>query len=351
MNRLLLALALAGVSSPAWAQNKPAAAPAKPAAPAPAAPAAAPAANPKPAAPVAGVAADVNGDKIPLNDLNRMVDTIKSSDPGLQTDSPTAQKALADIKVQMLDQLISTRLLAQEAKRLKIVTATATVDDAVGKLKTNFKSDAEFQKWLQADGKTLADVRRAIADELSIRELSTRLTADITISADDVAKYYRDNPEVFKIPETVSASHIMLALNPNASQADKDAVTKRAQNLLTQAKKKGADFAALAKANSDDTTSKDNGGDMGTFPRGEMIEAIETACFAAKAGDIVGPITTEFGLHIVRINAKKPESTIALKDIQNDPQLKALLLKEKVQDRLDKRIAELRDGAKIQKYV
>ncbi|BCM93858.1 foldase protein PrsA 1 [Abditibacteriota bacterium] len=343
MNRFLLALALAGVSSPAWAQNqlKPVAAPnAKP--PAPATP-----------APAGGFAAEVNGDKIPLDDLNRIVDSIKAGDPGLQTDSPTAQKALADIKGQMLDQLISTRLLAQEAKRKKIVVAPAKIDDALAKLKTNFKTDADFQNWLQADHKTVADVKRAITDELSIRELSTQLTADITISTDDVAAYYRAHPDVFKVPETVSARHIMLALNPNASPADKDAVKKRADNLLKQAKAKNANFAALAKANSDDTTSKDLGGDMGSFARGEMIQAIEDACFNAnvKVGDIVGPVTTEFGLHIIRIDAKTPESTVPLKDVQNDPQLKALLLKQKVQARLDERIAKLRTDAKIQKYV
>lgn len=335
MNRFLLALALAGVSSPAWAQNKPAT------------PAVAAVASPS------GIAADVNGDRIPLDDLNRMVDSIKAGDPGLQTGSDTAVKALAEIKVQMLDQLISTRLLAQEARRQKpaIVIAPATVDDALNKLKANFKTDADFQKWLTSDKKTIADVRRAITDELSIRELSTRWAGDITVTDDDIGTYYRAHLEEFTNPETVKASHIMLAINPTSSQADKDTVAKRAQKLIEQARKKGTDFALLAKTNSDDVTSRDAGGDMGTFARGEMIQVIEDACFAGKVGDIVGPVKTDFGLHIIRIDAKNPSSVVPLKDVQSSAQLKALLLKQKVQARIDEGIAKLRATAVIKKYV
>ncbi len=90
---------------------------------------------------------------------------------------------------------------------------------------------------------------------------------------------------------------------------------------------------------------------MGQFARGEMIESIEKACFDAKVGEIVGPVATKFGLHIIRVDAKIPPSTVPLATIQNDAQFKAILLKRKVKERLDKRIAELRATAKIQKYA
>ena len=332
MNRLLLALAFAGASSSsAWAQPKPAA------------PAAVPAAN--------GVAADVNGDRIPLADLNRMVETIKASDPSLQTGTPEAQKSLTEIKGQMLDQLITTRLLAQEAKKRKIVIAPKTVNDALAQLRGNFKSEEDFQKWLKSDGKTVEDVKGAIADELAIRQLSTDLTRDITISANDVSAYYRAHLDEFKVPESVKARHIMLAINPNASQADRDAVMNRAQKIIKQLRSKG-DFAKLAKENSDDPDGRANGGDMGQFGRGDLVQSIEDACFAAKAGEVIPqPVPSEFGLHIIRVDAKIPASTIPLSDIQNNPQIKAILLKQKVQARLDETIAKLRAAAVIKKNI
>jgi ssRNA-specific RNase YbeY (16S rRNA maturation enzyme) len=87
-----------------------------------------------------------------------------------------------EIKTQLLDELITTRLLAQEARRQKIVPKSKDVDDALTKLKSNFKTEAEFQTWLAEDGQSLQEVRRAIADELAIRELSTQLTGDISVT-------------------------------------------------------------------------------------------------------------------------------------------------------------------------
>ena len=355
MNRILLALALAGVSSsPAWAQNKPAAAPAaKPPTTAPAAAGNVAPANANPNAP----AADVNGDKILLRDLNRIVGVIKDSDPGLQTGSPAALKAIEELKQQKLDELITNLLLAQEAKRKKVSVQPKDLDDAFSAFKSGFKNEAEFLESLKNENVTVADVKKSLTDDLATREWAKQVSADITVTDDDIGAFYRANLDQFKIPEGVKARHIMLALNPNAPQADKDAVNKRAQNLIAQLKNKKADFAALAKANSDDATTKANGGDMGAFPKGEMIPAIDDACFApnVKAGDILGPITTDFGVHIVRVDEKIPARQLTLEDVKANPQigpaLKAQLLKNKVQKRLDDKIAALRASAKIQKYV
>lgn len=334
MKRLLFCLALCGATplSSVLAQAKPVSAPAS----------------------NSGVAAEVNGDKIQTSDLNRLVNSFRANDPRLAANTPEVQKALGEIKTQVLDELITTRLLSQEARRQKIAPQSKDVDAALAKLKTNFKTDSDFQKWVTADGQTLQDVRRVITDELAIRELSNRLTGDITVSADDIGAYYRANLDQFTIPEAVHARHILLAVNPNASPAEKDAINKRAQALIKQLNNKG-DFAALAKANSADPGSKDHGGDLGTFPRGEMIQAFEDAAFNAKVGTIIGPITTQFGVHILRVDEKIPARKLTLAEVQGDPQIsaqiKAGLLKSKVQKRLDDQIAKLRASAKIQKFA
>ncbi len=332
MKRLLLSLALCGALpvSSALAQTKPATASAN------------------------GLAAEVNGDKIQLADLDRLVNSFKTNDPRLAANTPEAQKAVSAIKTQVLDELITTRLLSQEARRQKIVPKTKEVDDALAKLKTNFKTDADFQSWLTTDGQSLQDVRRVIADELAIRELSKQLTSDITVSPDDIGAYYRANLDQFTVPEAVRAHHILLAINPSASKADKDAVSKRAQGLIKQLKG-GAKFEDLAKANSDDPGTKERGGDLGTFPRGDMIESFEKAAFGAKVGEIIGPITTEFGIHIVRVDQKISSRRIELAEVQKDSdlstQVKAGLLKQKVQKRLDEQITKLRASAQIKKYA
>jgi peptidyl-prolyl cis-trans isomerase C len=296
----------------------------------------------------AAVAADVNGEKIMAADLNRLLDSFKAQEPGLTTGTPAATKALGDLRTQILDQLITTKLLAQEAKRRKIVADPKQVDDAVANIKSGFKTDAEFRAALSKDGKTPDDLRRTIAEELSIRELSTQLTADVTVSNDDIAAFYNANLKDFTIPEGVKARHILLAINPNAPDAEKERVKKRALDLIRQLNNK-ADFATLAKDNSDDQSNKDQGGDLGAFPRGQMVKAFEDAAFAAPVGKIIGPISTDFGLHIIRVDEKIPAKVVPLADIQKDPRLKTLILKNKVQKRLDESITKLRTAAKIKK--
>ena len=298
----------------------------------------------------AGVAADVNGEKIMVGDLERRIQAVKASEPSLQTDAPAAQKALADIRGRMLDDLITIRLLSQEARRRKIVAPAKDVDNSMAQLKKQFKSDADFTAWLTQNGITQNDLRTRISDELAMDELSTQATADVTVSGDDIAAYYRAHTEEFTIPAAIKARHILLAINPGASPADKELVKKRAQNLLAQLKK-GADFSALAKANSDDQSNKDQGGDLGVFQRGQMVPAFEQAAFGAKTGDLVGPVETNFGYHIIKIDGVFPARTVELKEVQDDPRLKALILREKKQDRFDAFVADLKAKSKIQKYV
>jgi peptidyl-prolyl cis-trans isomerase C len=283
-----------------------------------------------------------------------MIEGIKSQSPEFKTDSPAAKKALAEIRVQIIDELITTRLLAQEAKRRNIVGDAKQVDEALASIKTGFKTDAEFRAALQKDGKTPEDLRRVIAEEFSIRELSKQLTADVTVSGDDIGTFYRANLDKFTIPEGVKARHILLAINPSAPAAEKERVKKRATDLIKQLNNR-ADFVVLAKANSDDQSNKDTGGDLGAFTRGQMVKPFEDAAFAAPAGKVVGPIETDFGIHILRVDEKIPAKVLTLAEVQADPQigpgLKSLLLKQKVQKRLEESIAKLKTTGKVKKYA
>ena len=347
MKPLLFALALTGASVAVTASSYAAPKAATPPVAVPVPKAAPPAATSMPAN---GVAADVNGDKIMVADLNRQVADIKDSEPALQTNSPEATQALVSLRGKMLDDLISSKLLSQEARRRKIVVAPKDIDDLIAQTRKRFATEADFNKWLTSRGVSLGQLRTILTDESAMDELTAQITSDVTVSDADVAKYYRENPEDFTIEPAVKAQHILLAINPSASAADKAAVRKRAQNLIDQLKK-GADFAALAKTNSDDQSNKDQGGQLPPFERGTMVKPFEDAAFAAKKGDIVGPVETQFGFHIIKINEVLPQKIVDLADVKDDPRLKAVILRDKKQDKFDAFVAGLRASAKINKYV
>jgi len=129
------------------------------------------------------------------------------------------------------------------------------------------------------------------------------LAGKVSVDAAEVRKQYDDNVKSYSKAEERQAAHILVAVKPGASAADKAAARDKAERLAKEARSAPAKFAELARANSDDPGSAAQGGDLGTFARGSMVKAFEDAAFAAKAGDIVGPVETDFGFHVIRVSA------------------------------------------------
>ena len=119
---------------------------------------------------------------------------------------------------------------------------------------------------------------------------------DIKPNEEEVKVFYEQNQNRWSVPEERRASHILLEFGD-----DKAAALKKAEALLAEAKADPSKFGELAKANSVDTGSANDGGDLSYFGRGVMVKPFEDAVFAAKKGDIVGPVESEFGYHIIYV--------------------------------------------------
>ena len=137
------------------------------------------------------------------------------------------------------------------------------------------------------------------------------LTADAllggaTVDVADVKKQYDANMPQYSTAEERTVAHMLVAVKPDATEADRAAARKQADDLYARAVANPAKFGDLAREYSKDPGSAQQGGDLGTFPRGTMEKAFEDAAFAAKPGDIVGPVKTDFGWHIIKVNGVKP---------------------------------------------
>ena len=115
------------------------------------------------------------------------------------------------------------------------------------------------------------------------------LAADVTVTPDEVKAQYAATAKQYTQDEQRQAAHILIAVKPDASAADKAAAKKKAEDVLAQAKANPAKFAELAKQYSQDPGSAAQGGDLGSNPRGTMVKAFDDAVFSAKPGEIVGP--------------------------------------------------------------
>lgn len=325
---------------------KPAAAkPAATAKPAASAPSAATITIPAGANPIA---ATVNKDKIDRLDLERMVVAARQLNPALNGDTPAAKAAVQTARARILDNLIDNRLFYQEAVRRKIVPSPAAVDQQIIEFKKQVGGDAAYLDFLKTGGKTSADFRRIVVEQLAINELSDRLKADITVSDAEVNAYYTAHADEFQVPETVRAHHILLRVLPNASAADKAKARARAEDVMKKVQAKGADFETLARQYSEDPSAVRDGGNIGLFAREDMpkTKAFADAAFAANKGQIVGPVETELGYHIIRLDEKTPAHTAPL-DKQLTELIRAVLLKQKISQMLETTIAGLRKTATI----
>ena len=132
------------------------------------------------------------------------------------------------------------------------------------------------------------------------------LMSRIAIKPEDVKAQYDQHLSQYGSPEERSAAHILISVKPDASDADKAAAKKKADDVAAKARANPADFAKLAKEDSEDPGSAAAGGDLGSFTHDSMVKPFADAVFAAKTGDIVGPVLSDFGYHVIKVGAIKP---------------------------------------------
>jgi peptidyl-prolyl cis-trans isomerase D len=142
------------------------------------------------------------------------------------------------------------------------------------------------------------------------------LAKQVSVSADDLRAYYDQNKDRLAGPQERRASHILLPLESNADDAAVKAATETAQALLEQVRANPERFAELAKANSQDPGSAQNGGDLGFFGRGAMVKPFEDAVFALADGAISDVVRSDFGLHIIKLTAIKAPAVKSFEEMR-----------------------------------
>lgn len=170
------------------------------------------------------------------------------------------------------------------------------------------------------------------------KDLTDKLKDKLQANDQELENYYQDNISRFSSSEARAAKHILVSVPPGASESDKKVAKTKADKILAQLKG-GASFSDLAKKESDDTGSAAMGGDLGTFGRGEMVPEFEAAVFNAKSGDLVGPVQTDFGYHIISVGKIQPAK------VKSFAEVKATLaqewLDEKVAEAYDKELSDI----------
>lgn len=138
------------------------------------------------------------------------------------------------------------------------------------------------------------------------------LASQVVVNDADVKAYYEQNLKRYTVEEQRRASHILVAVKKGAAAADQALVKSKAEKLLAQLRKNPADFAKLAKENSDDPGSAARGGDLDFFGKGMMVKPFEEAVYKLKQDEISDLVQSDFGYHIIRLTEVKPAAVKTL---------------------------------------
>jgi peptidyl-prolyl cis-trans isomerase D len=137
----------------------------------------------------------------------------------------------------------------------------------------------------------------------------------VTIAEKEISDFYELNQESFKNPQQIKARHILLKVSPDASESEKTETKEKALSLLKRLQD-GEDFVALAKKYSQDPAAS-KGGDLGYFTRGQMVKPFEELAFSLKKGELGGPVKTQFGWHIIRVDDIKDATIKTFSEVRN----------------------------------
>jgi parvulin-like peptidyl-prolyl isomerase len=181
-----------------------------------------------------------------------------------------------------------------------------------------------YEQALKQNNITEDQLRDDIRENLPVQKVQQKVAGNAEPSDEEIRKYYEKNKVAqFTTPEQVCVRHILF--NKDQKQKAED-VKKQLEN--------GGDFAKLAKEDSQDPGSAAKGGDLGCLGKGETVPDFEEAAFGAKQGEIVGPVKTQFGYHILEVTDAKPKQIRPLSEVES--QIRSQLSTEKQSEAFSK---------------
>ena len=198
---------------------------------------------------------------------------------------------------EFVTQSVADRLIRLSQQEREVSQHTNSIDQYVLTVKVSEGAAKHYYEEHRNEFQTPEQVRAEYA-VLSADNLGSQ----IKVSAEESRKYYDEHPTQF---QSRQASHILISVPPNASAESKAQARAEANQLYQQVVKNPAEFTELAKKNSQDPGSAAKGGDLGFISRGAMVKPFEDAVFQMKEREIAGPVETQFGYHIIKLNAIK----------------------------------------------
>ncbi len=214
-----------------------------------------------------------------------------------------------------MQRVVDSKLLAQEARRRQMKPNDQRAKASLAQIEQQAGGREKLDEAVSQLGMTYALLEASVI-EADLVQVFIEATIDpqVVVTAEDVENYYKENPQMFQQPEQVHARHILMQTGAEATSEAKAAALAKAAAARKRALA-GEDFAALATEMSEGPSAP-QGGDLGFFGRQQMVAPFADAAFALEVGQISEVVETQFGYHVIKVEEKKPASTMSLDEVR-----------------------------------
>ncbi len=288
-----------------------------------------------------------DGGKVTQKEMDKYLVFLKNQDP-------TSVPAVTDpqyvvLQQNILDSLVVLKLLDQYGAKNGFKVTDAELSAEYDKLVKSYASQAAFEKDLLDRKIDRPFLDEQMKSQILRDKIYAKATENVVVSDAETQKYYEDNKgTLFKVPDQVKVSHILIQFNVPSGGTVTDAIKAEAKKKIDDVAsqlKNGADFAELAKKYSEDTASAPNGGDIGFISAGQTVPEFEKAAFALEVGKVSDIVETTYGYHILKVTEKKA-AYVQTYDEAKDT-IKTYILSNKQMEEWQKFVYSLVDASKV----
>jgi parvulin-like peptidyl-prolyl isomerase len=246
---------------------------------------------------------------------------------------------------QVLENLIVRELMYQEALKQGIRVPAGEVSEQLDQLSRRLPSGAGLESALDRMGLSSVALEQQLERGLVIQKLLVRKFSEAAVSDSEVAGFYREHQDDYRVPLRLRLSHILVKVEPFPSFEKMQELRSRMETLRVRLAK-GEDFAMLARQASDCYSAK-NGGDLGYFLSGQLSRKMEDQALALKPGEVSQVVEDRYGLHLLKLTELRPEAVLPLARVREQIR-EGLKAKRLRLDDLAPFVKKLRAAAKVE---